>query len=108
MSKSVVTSVDAKVDAEHESDLIAGYRRIIAGDRPEGLLRSELLRGQDGAWRIQSAWRDLEALNEVRNSGSPPAALALFESVGAEHSFTWFVVENGFDSNLPKTVDPTA
>jgi heme-degrading monooxygenase HmoA len=90
--------VDANVNAERESELIDGYRHMIDSEQLDGLIRSELLRGQDGRWRIQSTWRDLEALQAVRKLGKPPAALELLESVGAEHSHTWFVIEAGSDS----------
>jgi len=88
----VVTSVDAVVSPDREAELIAGYAAL-ASSRPEGLVRSELLRGPDNRWRIQTTWRDMEALMAMRNSGEPPAAPALFESVGAEHSHAWFTVE---------------
>jgi hypothetical protein len=61
------------------------------------LQRSELLRGQEGAWRIQTTWRDVEALMAVRQRGKPPAAMALLDSLGAEHSHTWFTVEVSVD-----------
>jgi hypothetical protein len=66
---------------------------MIAGDRPDGLIRSELLRGQDGAWRIQTTWRDLDAIRALRMSGRPPAALELLDRLGAEHTHAAFTVE---------------
>lgn len=101
MTKSVVTVVDATVETEREADLIDGYRSMIERERPDGLVRSELLRGQDGAWRIQSTWRDMAALQAVRSAGNPPAALALLEGIGAEHTHSWFVGEAGFDTGSP-------
>lgn len=93
MSKHVVTVVDATVDPAQEAELLEGFRQMIQGDKPEGMVRSELLRGQGGAWRIQTLWRDLEGLRAVRSSGQRPAALELFESLGAENSHSWFMVE---------------
>jgi hypothetical protein len=81
MTTRVVTIIDANV----------------ASDR-EQMLRSELLRGQNGAWRIQTVWRDAEALMAVRNSGEPPAALALLDRLGAEHSHAVFTVEQSHDA----------
>jgi hypothetical protein len=57
------------------------------------MIGSTLLRGHRGAWRIQTTWRDFDAVMAVRNSGRPPAALELLDRLGAEHSHTIFVVE---------------
>jgi len=48
---------------------------------PDGLLRTELLRGQNGRWRIQTAWRDGAALDAMRAASEAPAALRLTWSV---------------------------
>jgi hypothetical protein len=96
MSSSVVTTTDATIASNREAELLEGYRRMLLADQPDGMLRSELLRGQSGAWRIQTTWRDMVALQAVRDSGAAPAALALLDSVGAEHTHSWFIVEDGF------------
>ena len=98
MSDPVVTVVDAQVDPDREADLVAGYLQMSEGERPEGLLRSELLRGQNGRWRIQTTWQDMDALRAVRASGVRPAAIDLLERVGAEPSHAWFTVERSFGS----------
>ena len=98
MSAPLVTTIDAKVQSEREQELLNGFRRMNEGDKPAGLLRSELLRGQDGAWRIQTTWRDMDALMALRNSGEPPAALALLDRIGAEHSHAVFTVEQSYDA----------
>lgn len=96
MSGEVVTVVEATVDPDREEDLLDGYRRMIEGPKPDGLLRTELLRGQEGQWRIQTTWRDRDALIAMRNSGSPPAALELLDRVAAEHSHGVFTVEESY------------
>jgi hypothetical protein len=96
MGDQVVTVVDAQVDPAREDDLLDGYRRLNESEQPLGLVRSELLRGQGGYWRIQTTWQDLEALMALRSTGRPPAALELFESVGAEHTHAWFTVEQSY------------
>ena len=96
MSSHVVTVVDARVDPERESELMEGFRLLIAGDRPDGLVRSELLRGQEGAWRIQTTWRDIDALMALRSSGRPHAAQDLVNRLATEHSHGWFTVEQGY------------
>lgn len=95
--KPVVTVVDASVAPEREEEFLEGYRRLTSETQPDALLRSQLLRGQDGAWRIQTTWQDFEALQAVRAAGKPPAALALLEGVGAQHSHGWFTVEQTFE-----------
>jgi hypothetical protein len=99
MSTRIVTIIDANVASDREQALLDGFRQMNEGRKPPGLLRSELLRGQNGAWRIQTVWRDIEALMSVRNSGEPPAALALLDSLGAEHSHALFTVEQSHDTS---------
>lgn len=92
----VMTAVTAIVAPEKEAALTDGFRDLTAGPTPDGLVRSELLRGQKGVWRIQSVWRDREALEAMRSSGDRPSALALFDRVGAEHSHEVFSVEHAY------------
>ena len=94
----VMTAVTAIVAPEKESELTDGFRDLTAGPTPDGLVRSELLRGQQGVWRIQSVWRDREALEAMRSSSDRPSALALFDRVGAEHSHEVFSVEHAYHS----------
>jgi heme-degrading monooxygenase HmoA len=89
----IVTAIDAVVAADRESDLLEGFASLNASTKPDGLVRSELLRGQDGAWRIQTTWRDRDAVIALRQSGEPPAALRLLESIGATHTHAVFTVE---------------
>ncbi len=98
MTKEVVTAVDTHIDPDQESALIEGYERMTKESQPDGLIRSELLRGQDGAWRIQTTWRDLESLIALRKAGNPPAALVLLQGLGAEHTHGWFTVERSITS----------
>ena len=97
MGKPVVTSVELTIPADREQELLDGYREMIQGPTPVGFVRSELLHGFDGAWRIQTTWQDWEALMALRQSGEPPAALALLERLGAEHSHSAFTVEQSFE-----------
>ena len=90
----IVTTVAFVVPPEREGDVIPAYRDVIAhGLRPDGLLRSELLRGQGGRWSIHTLWRDREAIIAARNAGAQPAALLLAQRVGAEHSHDVLTVE---------------
>jgi hypothetical protein len=91
--------VDATIDPAREADLLEGYRALIAADQPDAILRSELLRGQDGAWRIQTTWRDMDSLRAVREAGKPHAAQLLLDSVGAEHTHAFFFVAESFQAS---------
>jgi quinol monooxygenase YgiN len=98
MPGQILTTVTATVDAHRETELTTGFREITIRPLPDGLIRTELLRGQDGTWRIQSLWRDRAALEAVRTSPEPPAALELFRRVGADHSHEVFSVEYAYPS----------
>ncbi|MDV9171867.1 hypothetical protein R6V09_17285 [Streptomyces sp. W16] len=84
MTGQVLTEVSAVVAAEREADLVAAYRELVARPFPDGPVRSELLSGQDGHWRIQTLWQDRAALDAMRAAypGGPPAP-RLFREVGA-------------------------
>lgn len=103
MPEQILTIVTATVAAHRETELTAGFRDINTRPLPEGLIRTELLRGQNGNWRIQSLWRDRAALEAVRASTEPPAALELFRNVGADHSHEVFSVEYARHSGTADT-----
>ena len=92
MDEQILTSVSAEVDPRRNSELVDGFRALVGSALPDGLRRTELLRGQDGRWRIQSLWRDRAALMAARESGARPGALVLFERVGANHAHEVFTV----------------
>ena len=81
----VLTEVRATVDSSRHEELVAGFEALLAGARPDGLLRTELLH-TEGEWRIQTLWRDREALAAMRSSTEEPAAPRLFRSVGGHPS----------------------
>jgi len=95
MSAQILTEVSAVVAEDHEDDLLAGFAALMDQQLPDGLLRTELLRGADGAWRIHSLWRDRAALDAMRASAEPPAAPALFRRVGADPTLSILVVADG-------------
>jgi hypothetical protein len=96
--KMIKTIVSATVAADREDDLIHGYRDLISAGMPEGLRRSQLLRGQGGTWRIESLWSDMDALHALREGGQKPLAIDLFERVGAEHRHEWYIVEEDHEA----------
>lgn len=95
MDTRILTEVTAQVDARHEQELLEGFHRLLQGPMPDGLVRTELLRGADGAWRIQTLWASREALDAMRALAEPPAAPALFRSLGAEPHLTILEVAAG-------------
>ncbi|WP_441249116.1 antibiotic biosynthesis monooxygenase [Kitasatospora sp. McL0602] len=90
MSGQVLSEVSAVVPAGREDELVRSYRELVAGPLPDGLVRTELLRGPDGLWRVQSLWRDKAALDAVRSNPKLAAAPRLFKQVGAEPQLTVF------------------
>jgi quinol monooxygenase YgiN len=95
MSSRVLTVVSATVTEDRHERLIGGFRELLEGELPEGLLRTELVRGPDNCWRIQTLWRDRAALEAMRAAPEPPAAPTLFRSVGGEPSLEiWDVVSS--------------
>ncbi|MEV5878347.1 hypothetical protein AB0L75_29810 [Streptomyces sp. NPDC052101] len=92
MTGEVLTEVSAVVAPEREADLVAAYRDLVAGPLPDGLVRTELLSGPDGRWRIQTLWRDRAALEAMRTAAEPPAAPRLFREVGADPELAIFDV----------------
>ena len=83
----VLTEVRATVEASQWEALVAAFEQLLAGPRPDGLLRTELLQAGD-EWRIQSLWRDREALAAMRSSTEEPAAPKLFRELGARPELT--------------------
>ncbi|KJK59991.1 antibiotic biosynthesis monooxygenase [Saccharothrix sp. ST-888] len=92
MSGRVLSEVSAVVAAERETELVDSYRELVAGPLPDGLIRTELLRGPGGRWRVQSLWRDRIALEAVRSNPRLAAAPRLFAMIGAEPELTVFQV----------------
>ncbi len=87
MTTLVLTEVSAVVAVEREAELLAAYREVLTRPVPDGLVRTELLSGQDGRWRIQTLWRDRAALDAMRESAQGPVAPRLFREVGADPRF---------------------
>ncbi|MEZ0069795.1 heme-degrading monooxygenase HmoA [Streptacidiphilus sp. MAP12-20] len=88
----VLTEANVTVAAEHEGRLIAAYRHLISQPLPEGLIQTEILRGPDGAWRIQTLWRDRASMEAMRASLEGPEAPRLFREIHAKPEFSIFDV----------------
>ena len=83
----VLTEVRASVDPSRHDAVVEGFEALLAQPRPDGLLRTELLKVGD-EFRIQTLWRDPEALAAMRAGTEEPAAPRLFRSVGGEPQLT--------------------
>lgn len=89
----VLTEVVAVVPDDRAAEVVPAFRALLDQPLPDGLLRTELLQGSDGVWRIQSLWRDQAALDAMRAGAEPPAAPTLFRSLGATPTLTILQVQ---------------
>jgi heme-degrading monooxygenase HmoA len=91
----ILTVLEARLDDGADEALQSAYATAIAaGDRPPGLVHSELIRDANDPrrWRIQTWWESRQALQELRSQGTPPAGILMFRSAGAEPSVSIFEV----------------
>ena len=93
MTSPILAVVTTHISPENEAEFLAAFRELSSQEKPAGFLRSELLRGQDGRWLIQSLWRDREAMAAARQNGRKPAALALLDRLAAPHTHELFTLE---------------
>jgi len=84
MPGEIMTEVSAIVATERADEVPPAFTELTQRPLPEGLLRTELLAGPNGEWKIHSLWRDQAALDAMRAGAEPPAAPALFRRLGAE------------------------
>ena len=95
MTTMIVTILEATLEPGRESALEEAYASAVSdGNRPPGLVRSELLRDSQNPqrWRIQTWWQSREALVAMRSSGTPPAGILMFRAAGAEPATSIFEV----------------
>lgn len=91
----ILTVLEARLDDGAETSLQGAYATAMAsGQRPPGLVRSELIRDafDPSRWRIQTWWESRQALEAMRSQGTPPAGVLMFRSAGAEPSVSVFEV----------------
>ncbi|HET9631079.1 MAG TPA: antibiotic biosynthesis monooxygenase [Terrabacter sp.] len=92
MDEHIMTVVSAVVPQDREADLVAAFEDLLHQPLPDGLLQTQLLRGAEGRWRVESLWRDRAALEAMRAATDAPAAPALFRGVGAQPTLAVFEV----------------
>jgi quinol monooxygenase YgiN len=88
----VLTVVGATLDPGRDAAVREAFAELLTKALPDGLLRTELLAGREGRWQIQSLWRDRAALDAMRAGPEPPAAPALFTSLGGVPALEVFEV----------------
>ena len=71
MNRRILTVVSATVDTNREAELVAGFRSLLVDSVPDGLLHTQLLKGANGGWQIQTLWRDRAALEKMRAASEP-------------------------------------
>jgi hypothetical protein len=65
MNRRILTVVSARVDTNREAELVAGFRSLLVDSVPDGLLHTQLLKGANGGWQIQTLWRDRAARESI-------------------------------------------
>ncbi|MFE1789635.1 hypothetical protein ACFW7J_14820 [Streptomyces sp. NPDC059525] len=103
MTGQVLSEVSGVVAADRAAGLVAAYRELVTHPLPDGLIRTELLAGPDGHWRIQTLWRDRAALEAVRATPGGAPAPRLLRDAGADPTLTAFEVK----VHLTAQVGPT-
>ncbi|WP_063774157.1 antibiotic biosynthesis monooxygenase [Streptacidiphilus rugosus] len=98
----VLVEANLSLPAEHEAKLIAAYHRLVAQPHPDGLLQTELLRGQDGHWRVQTLWRDRTSMEAMRASPMGSTAPRLFHDLDIESTFDIFDVVDEWITPQPE------
>ena len=104
MNQRILTVVSATADPSREAELRADFQSLDSVP-VDGLLRTELLRTAPGAWRIQSLWRDRDALVEqMRADTEAPAAPRFFP--GADPPLE--ILEDMYEQMRAATENPSA
>src|SRR5512140_2334927 len=88
----ILTVLEARLPAGGAAALQQAYMSA-SSELPPGLVRSELVRDlRDPArWRIQTWWTDREALEAMRQAGTP-AGVLMFRAAGAEPQLAIFEI----------------
>src|SRR5262245_50894250 len=99
----LLTVLEAVVAPERAGELEAAFERATSQTLPEGLLRSELLRGasEPDRWRVQTLWTDRNALDRMRSQGTP-AGVLMFRAAGAEPTLSVFMVVEAITADEPR------
>jgi len=79
----VITVVEAVVAPEARARLVQEYNALT--DMPAGLIQSFLQQSASdpNVWQVISIWENMDALEKMRATSDTPAAIAVFQKVGA-------------------------
>ena len=90
----VITILEASVLEEKWIVLQDAYKKLgkSSNNRPS---ESFLVQNKDNPkiWRIISIWKDLETLQNVRESGKTPTGILIFREAGAKPALSVFDVK---------------
>ena len=92
MEPHVLTEVVARMSEDRDSEVTTAFDALLTGPFPDGLLRTDLIRGPEDQWRIQTMWRDKAALDAMRSSGETPAAMRFFIDLGVVPALNIYAV----------------
>ena len=82
----VLTVVEGHIPDAMMTDFEQSYASLGKGPVPEGWVGSSLLisKADPDFYRIETVWDSMVALEKYRQKAKAPAAVELFEKVGAE------------------------
>ena len=89
----VMTVLEARVPADHVSNVEHVFREGMMSLPPE-IVESYLVRDANdpSLFRLNTVWRSMEALQAMRQSGTKPKGVQMFEAVGAKPVVSIFEV----------------
>ncbi len=85
----VMTVLEARVAPQKQETLRSAFQSAVQR-LEEGIVETYLVvDSKDGTvWRILTVWKDREALNAMRRSGSTPRGVLIFREAGSEPSLS--------------------
>lgn len=82
----IISIVQGRIPMQESKNFESEYSKMKDEHKyPEGLINSYLLKSDSdqGLYRIQAIWKDIESLEKMRGAGTP-RAVALFEKFGVK------------------------
>ena len=95
MAQRVMTMLEARVSADHWTDLQNFWSRM-DGDRPAQMVDRYLVQATSDPeiWQAVGVWQSREALDQYRQSVDSPGGVKMFRAVGAEPTLALFDVRS--------------
>jgi hypothetical protein len=89
---SVLSIVSATIDPDRFDDVRRPLEAAIAAGLPPAIVRTQLLRGEDGVVAIATLWRDRSDLDAMRATGEEPFARRVLREAGGTPRAAFFDV----------------